>query len=60
MRNFLVLREFLKDHKRNYLNPELKIYEIIETLNINIENYYKAHLLTKKSKIKSMKKLLFF
>ncbi|WP_434756946.1 exodeoxyribonuclease V subunit alpha [Borrelia puertoricensis] len=50
MRNFLVLREFLKDHKRNYLNPELKIYEIIETLNINIENYYKAHLLTKKIK----------
>ncbi|WKC58175.1 exodeoxyribonuclease V subunit alpha [Borrelia sp. P9F1] len=45
MRNYLVLREFLKDNKRNYLNPELKIYEIIETLNINIGNYYKSHLL---------------
>ncbi|UGQ16294.1 exodeoxyribonuclease V subunit alpha [Borrelia sp. RT5S] len=45
MRNYLVLREFLKDNKRNYLNPELKICELIEILNINIENYYKSHLL---------------
>ncbi|AWG42987.1 exodeoxyribonuclease V subunit alpha [Candidatus Borreliella tachyglossi] len=48
MRNYLVLREFLKNDKRNYLNPEIKIYEIIEILNINIENYYKSHLLTEK------------
>ncbi|UPA12285.1 exodeoxyribonuclease V subunit alpha [Borrelia venezuelensis] len=60
MRNFLVLREFLKDHKRNYLNPELKIYEIIETLNINIENYYKAHLLTKKIKDKKYEEITIF
>ncbi|WP_421622611.1 exodeoxyribonuclease V subunit alpha [Borrelia sp. MN22-0132] len=60
MRNFLVLREFLKDHKRNYLNPELKIYEIIETLNINIENYYKAHLLTKKIKDEKYEEITIF
>lgn len=60
MRNFLVLREFLKNHKRNYLNPELKIYEIIETLNINIENYYKAHLLTKKIKDKKYEEITIF
>ncbi|BDU62700.1 exodeoxyribonuclease V subunit alpha [Candidatus Borrelia fainii] len=60
MRNFLVLREFLKDHKRNYLNPELKIYEIIETLNINIENYYKAHLLTKKIKDEKYEEITMF
>ncbi|AHH09294.1 Exodeoxyribonuclease V alpha chain [Borrelia parkeri SLO] len=60
MRNFLVLREFLKDYKRNYLNPELKIYEIIETLNINIENYYKAHLLTKKIKDEKYEEITIF
>ncbi|AAX17132.1 exodeoxyribonuclease V subunit alpha [Borrelia hermsii] len=60
MRNYLVLREFLKDHKRNYLNPELKIYEIIETLNINIENYYKSHLLIKTIKNETCKELTIF
>ncbi|WP_024654892.1 exodeoxyribonuclease V subunit alpha [Borrelia hispanica] len=48
MRNYLVLREFLKEEQKNYLNPELKIYEIIEILNINVEQYYKSHLLTNK------------
>ncbi|AHH12655.1 Exodeoxyribonuclease V alpha chain [Borrelia hermsii YBT] len=60
MRNYLVLREFLKDHKRNYLNPELKIYEIIETLNINIENYYKSHLLIKTIKNETCEELTIF
>ncbi|AHH08601.1 exodeoxyribonuclease V subunit alpha [Borrelia anserina] len=60
MRNYLVLREFLKDHKRNYLNPELKIYEIIETLNINIENYYKSYLLTRKIKNEKYNELTIF
>ncbi|ACH93565.1 exodeoxyribonuclease V subunit alpha [Borrelia duttonii] len=48
MRNYLVLREFLQEEQKNYLNPELKIYEIIEILNINVEQYYKSHLLTQK------------
>ncbi|AHH10815.1 exodeoxyribonuclease V subunit alpha [Borrelia coriaceae] len=60
MRNYLVLREFLKDHERNYLNPELKIYEIIEILDINIENYYKSHLLTKNIKNENNKELTIF
>ncbi|UPA09322.1 exodeoxyribonuclease V subunit alpha [Borrelia nietonii YOR] len=60
MRNYLVLREFLKDHKRNYLNPELKIYEIIEILNINIENYYKSHLLIRKIKNETCEELTIF
>ncbi|WP_024653415.1 exodeoxyribonuclease V subunit alpha [Borrelia persica] len=48
MRNYLVLREFLKEEQKNHLNPELEIYEIIEIININVEQYYKSHLLTKK------------
>ncbi|BCR22042.1 exodeoxyribonuclease V subunit alpha [Borrelia sp. HM] len=60
MRNYLVLREFLKDHKMNYLGPELKIHEIIETLNINIANYYKAYLLTKNIQNEQSKELAIF
>nr|WP_267508139.1 exodeoxyribonuclease V subunit alpha [Borreliella afzelii] len=47
MRDFLVLREFLKDKNKKFLTPELKLYEIIELLNINKKNYYKAQTLTK-------------
>ncbi|QMU99387.1 exodeoxyribonuclease V subunit alpha [Borrelia sp. A-FGy1] len=60
MRNYLVLREFLKDNKRNYLNPELKIYELIEILNIKIENYYKSHLLIGKIKDEKQEHLTIF
>ena len=61
MRNYLVLREFLKDNKINYLGPELKIHEIIETLNINIENCYKAaYLLTKKIQNEKSEELTIF
>ena len=60
MRNYLVLREFLKDNKRNYLNPELKIYEQIEILNINIENYYKSHLLIGKIQDERQEELTIF
>ncbi len=35
MRDFLVLREFLKDKNKKFLTPELKLYEMIELLNIN-------------------------
>ncbi len=34
MRDFLVLREFLKDKNKKFLTPELKLYEMIELLNI--------------------------
>lgn len=47
MRDFLVLREFLKDKNKKFLTPELKLYEIIELLNINKKNYYKAQTLAK-------------
>ncbi|WKC79085.1 exodeoxyribonuclease V subunit alpha [Borreliella turdi] len=47
MRDFLVLREFLKDKNKKFLTPELKLYEIIELLNINKKNFYKAQMLTK-------------
>lgn len=47
MRDFLVLREFLKDKNKKFLTPELKLYEMIELLNINKKNYYKAQTLTK-------------
>ncbi|WNY66060.1 exodeoxyribonuclease V subunit alpha [Borreliella andersonii] len=47
MRDFLVLREFLKDKNKKFLNPELKLYEIIELLNINKKNCYKAQILAK-------------
>ncbi|AEW68966.1 RecD [Borreliella garinii BgVir] len=47
MRDFLVLREFLKDKNKKFLIPELKLYEMIELLNINKKNYYKAQTLTK-------------
>ncbi|WNY68817.1 exodeoxyribonuclease V subunit alpha [Borreliella lusitaniae] len=47
MRDFLVLREFLKDKNKKFLTPELKFYEIIELLNINKKNYYKAQTLAK-------------
>ncbi|UER67784.1 exodeoxyribonuclease V subunit alpha [Borrelia sp. BU AG58] len=60
MRNYLVLREFLKDDKRNYLSPEIKIYELLETLNINIENYCKSHLLVGKIRDKKHKELTIF
>ncbi|WP_301409778.1 exodeoxyribonuclease V subunit alpha [Borreliella tanukii] len=45
MRDFLVLREFLKNKNKKFLTPELKLYEIIELLNINKKNCYKAHTL---------------
>ncbi|WP_210359987.1 exodeoxyribonuclease V subunit alpha [Borreliella garinii] len=47
MRDFLVLREFLKDKNKKFLTPELKLYEMIELLNINKKNYYKAQTLAK-------------
>ncbi|SCW27255.1 DNA helicase/exodeoxyribonuclease V, alpha subunit [Borreliella japonica] len=47
MRDFLVLREFLKDKNKKFLTPELKLYEIIELLNINKKNCYKAQTLAK-------------
>ncbi len=47
MRDFLVLREFLKDKNKKFLIPELKLYEMIELLNINKKNYYKAQTLAK-------------
>lgn len=47
MRDFLVLREFLKDKNKKFLTPELKLYEMIELLNINKKNYYKAQILAK-------------
>ncbi|WP_215539479.1 exodeoxyribonuclease V subunit alpha [Borreliella bavariensis] len=47
MRDFLVLREFLKDKNKKFLIPEIKLYEMIELLNINKKNYYKAQTLAK-------------
>nr|WP_267507192.1 exodeoxyribonuclease V subunit alpha [Borreliella bavariensis] len=47
MRDFLVLREFLKDKNKKFLIPELKLYEMTELLNINKKNYYKAQTLAK-------------
>lgn len=47
MRDFLVLREFLKDKNKKFLTPELKLYEIIELLNINKKNCYKAQTLAR-------------
>lgn len=47
MRDFLVLREFLKGQNKKFLIPELKLYEMIELLNINKKNYYKAQTLAK-------------
>ncbi|WP_215537309.1 exodeoxyribonuclease V subunit alpha [Borreliella bavariensis] len=47
MRDFLVLREFLKDKNKKFLIPELKLYEMIELLNINKKNCYKAQTLAK-------------
>nr|WP_267918045.1 exodeoxyribonuclease V subunit alpha [Borreliella garinii] len=47
MRDFLVLRELLKDKNKKFLTPELKLYEMIELLNINKKNYYKAQTLAK-------------
>ncbi|AGT27574.1 exodeoxyribonuclease V subunit alpha [Borrelia miyamotoi] len=60
MRNYLVLREFLKNNNRNHLAPELKIYEIIEALNINIGNCYKAYSITKKIQNKKCEELTIF
>ncbi|WPM05705.1 exodeoxyribonuclease V subunit alpha [Borreliella sinica] len=47
MRDFLVLREFFKNKNKKFLTPELKIYEIIELLNINKKNCYKAQTLAR-------------
>ncbi|QFP41738.1 exodeoxyribonuclease V subunit alpha [Borrelia miyamotoi] len=60
MRNYLVLREFLKSNNRDHLYPELKIYEIIEALNINIGNCYKAYSITKKIQNEKCEELTIF
>ncbi|AIJ29980.1 exodeoxyribonuclease V subunit alpha [Borreliella valaisiana] len=60
MRDFLVLREFLKNKNKKFLTPELKLYEIIELLNINKKNCYKAQTLAKSIKNENIVIFLIF
>ncbi|WKC75422.1 exodeoxyribonuclease V subunit alpha [Borreliella yangtzensis] len=60
MRDFLVLREFLKNKNKKFLTPELKFYEIIELLNINKKNCYKAQTLVKSIKNENIVIFLIF
>ncbi|WKC76330.1 exodeoxyribonuclease V subunit alpha [Borreliella valaisiana] len=60
MRDFLVLREFFKNKNKKFLNPELKLYEIIELLNINKKNCYKAQTLAKSIKNENIVIFLIF
>ncbi|MBB6042617.1 exodeoxyribonuclease V subunit alpha [Borreliella yangtzensis] len=60
MRDFLVLREFLKNKNKKFLTPELRLYEIIELLNINKKNCYKAQTLVKSIKNENIVIFLIF